>query len=204
MPLLCICPALIGGLSLLNEDGNFKVFFPRNSFVTITTLTHTNTPRKEHSATVLGNDHIACYGGRTQAAQVKWHNSNGGQLAVCITNASPAPCRDCGALCQGNGAVGVDRPLNGHTDIHMYTNSPSYVNQDLECRVSNGPSAFIGVYLKNGGEFVVSHYSTNHPALWTLFQSHYRWYNYILLLSCCYVSNSPSNVNIRMGSIYTL
>ena len=33
----------------------------------------------------------------------------------------------------GNSGVGVDPPLNGHTDIHMYTKSPSYVSQDLEC-----------------------------------------------------------------------
>ena len=158
--LLCICPAPIDGLSLLNEDGDFSVFFPRNSFVTNTMLTHTNTPRKEHKTNMVGNDHIVCYGGSTQAAQVTWHNSDGGQLAVCITNTGPAPCRDCGARCLGNGGVGVDPLLNGSTDIHMYTNSPSYVNQDLECRVSSGPSAFIGVYLMNGGEFVVAHYNT--------------------------------------------
>ena len=156
MLLLCICPALIGGLSLLNEDGGLRVFFPRNSFVTNTTLTHTNTPRMGMSTTVVGNDHIACYGGNTQAAQVTWHNSDGGELEVCIIDTGPALCGDCGGRCQHNGGVGVDRPLNGHTDIHMYTDSPSYVNQDLECRVSSGPSAFIGVYLKNGGQFVVS------------------------------------------------
>ena len=37
----------------------------------------------------------------------------------------------------------------------MYTNSPVYVNQDLECRAPNGLSAFIGVYLKDGGELVL-------------------------------------------------
>ena len=36
--------------------------------------------------------------------------------------------------------------MNGQTDIHMYTNIPAYVNQDLECRVSGGKSAFIGMH----------------------------------------------------------
>ena len=44
----------------------------------------------------------------------------------------------------GNSGVGIDPPLNGHTNIHMYTKSPSYVSQDLECRVSSGPSALAG------------------------------------------------------------
>ena len=125
------------------------MFFPRNSFVTNTTLTHTNTPRQQGGA--AGNDHIVCYGGDTQAPQVTWHNS-GGQLVVCYSHGVPAPCGYCGPRCQGNGGVGVDPPLNGRTDIHMYTDSTAYVNQDLECRVFGGPSAFIGVYLVNGGE----------------------------------------------------
>ena len=142
------------GLSLLNEDGDLRVFFPKNSFVTNTTLTHTNSPRVQSQGAPAGNDHIVCYGGSTQAAQVIWHNSNGGQLVVCqIGNpVRDAPCLDCGGHCQRNGAVGVDPPLNGHTDIHMYTDSAAYVNQDLECRVSGGQSAFIGVYLEDGGE----------------------------------------------------
>ena len=143
--LLCICTAPIDGLSLLNEDGGLRVFFPRNSFVTNTTLTRTNTPRRKDG--VPGNDHIACYGGSTQAAQITWHNSNGEQLEAC-----PAPCANCGPLCQGNGAVGVDPQDYVHTDIHMYTALAAYVNQDLECRVSSGQSTFIGVYLKDGGE----------------------------------------------------
>ena len=142
---------LTDGLTLVNEDGALRVFFPSNSFVTNTTLTHTNRPRGVNT----GNDHIACYGGDPQAAQVTWHNS-GGQLLVCIGDVNyvlgPAPCRECGGRCQANGAVGQDDPVNGLTDIHMYTDSPAYVNQDLECRVSSGQSAFIGVYLKNGGE----------------------------------------------------
>ena len=129
------------------------MFFPRNSFVTNTTLTHTDSPRVHAQGAPAGNDHIACYGGSTQAAQVTWHNSNGRQLSSC----AGGPCLDCGPLCQSNGGVGLDPPLNGRTDIHMYTSSASYVNQDLECRVSIGPSAFIGVYLVNGGEFVMSY-----------------------------------------------
>ena len=157
------CPVLlyfsVDGLSLLNEDGGLRVFFPRNSFVTNTSLTHTNSPRMDGGAT--GNDHIACYGGDPLAAQVTWHNSSGGQLLECLDNVDrgndigPVPCRDCGPRCQANGAVGQDGPVNGHTDIHMYTNSTAYVNQDLECRVSGGQSAFIGVYLENGGEQVL-------------------------------------------------
>ena len=140
--LFCVFPPPIGGLSLLNEDANVRVFFPRNSFVTNPTLTP--------------HGHIACYGGSTQAAQVTWHNSSGGPLALCRIYSGPAPCESCGSRCVGNGGVGVDPPLNGSTDIHMYTDSPSYVNQDLECRVSGGPSSFIGVYLVAGGEFVMS------------------------------------------------
>ena len=156
------CPVLyfsVDGLSLLNEDGGLRVFFPRNSFVTNTTLTHTNSPRREGNQ-AAGNDHIACYGGDPQAAQVAWHNS-GGQLLECLdvvgpgSTVEPAPCRLCGGRCLANGAVGQDGPVNGSTDIHMYTNSPAYVNQDLECRVSGGQSAFIGVYLRNGGEQVL-------------------------------------------------
>ena len=154
MLLLYIYPAPVDGLSLLNEDGGLRVFFPRNSFITSTTLTHTNSPRVESPGAPAGNDHIVCYGGSTQAAQVTWHNSSG-LLAVCQFHGDPAPCTDCGGLCRGNGAVGVDPQDNGHTDIHLYTDSSSYVNQDLECRVSGGPSAFIGVYLVNGGKFVV-------------------------------------------------
>ena len=150
----CHSAVPIGGLSLLNEDGGLKVFFPSNSFVTNTTLTRTNSPRQDGGA--IGNDHIACYGGSTQAAQVTWHNSSG-QLAECLNDNKPSPCRDCGPLCRGNGGVGVDPPLNGSTDIHMYTNSTAYEDQDLECQVSGGPSAFIGVYLKSGSKFVVSH-----------------------------------------------
>ena len=102
-----------------------------------------------------GNDHIACYGGDPQAAQVTWHSSSGGQLLECRDPDGPAPCTDCGPRCVANGAVGQDGPVNGHTDIHMYTSSPAYVNQDLECQVFGGQSAFIGVYLKNGGEQVL-------------------------------------------------
>ena len=151
----------------MNEDGDLRVFFPRNSFVTNTTLTHTNSPRQQGGA--VGNDHIVCYSGSTQAAQLTWHSSSGVLLEVCHV-----PCGDCGGRCIRNGAVGVDPQDGVHTDIHMYTDSTGYVNQDLECRVSSDPSAFIGVYLKNGGQFVVAHYSTNHPALCTLYQSHYR------------------------------
>ena len=160
MPLPCFdLSTFTGSLTILNEDGNFKVFFPRNSFVTNTTLTHTNTPRFEYGTTAFGNDHIVCYGGDTETEQlITWHNSSGGQLMVCRYNTSPVPCYDCGPLCRGNGAVGVDPQDSEHTDIHMYTDSPSYVNQDLECQVSGGQSAFIGVYLVNGGEFIGSHF----------------------------------------------
>ena len=58
----------IDGVSLVNEDGGLGVFFPNNSFVTNTTFTHSNTPWSD------GKDHIACYGGDPQDAQVTWHN----------------------------------------------------------------------------------------------------------------------------------
>ena len=132
------------------------MFFPRNSFVTNNTLTSTNTSR---GIAAVGNDHIVCYGGSTQVAQVTWHNSSG-LLQICRNDRGIAPCGDCGSLCQGNGGVGVDPQDNEHTDIHMYTNSTAYVNQDLECRVSYGQSAFIGVYLINEGECCVLYYIT--------------------------------------------
>ena len=143
----------LDGLSLVNEDGGLRVFFPRNSFVTNTTLTHTNSPRQLSGSTALGDDHIVCYGGSLQAGlgQVPWYNNDGSrQLEACFE-----ACQDCGGRCIDNGAIGVDPPLSGQTNIHMYTNVASYVNQDLECRALNGLSAFIGVYLKNGGELVL-------------------------------------------------
>ena len=141
----------LDGLSLVNEDGGLRVFFPRNSFVTNTTLTHTNSPRVEGVENPAGNDHIVCYGGNLQAGQVPWYN-NGGimQLVACSLS-----CGDCGSRCVGNGGVGVDPPANGQTNIHMYTNVASYVNQDLECRAPIALSAFIGVYLESGGELVL-------------------------------------------------
>ena len=81
-------------------------------------------------------------------AQVKWHNSDG-PLESCVT-----PCTACGGKCGRNRGVGEDPPVNGRTNIHLYNTSNAYVNQDLECQVS-GKSAFIGVYLKNGGELVL-------------------------------------------------
>ena len=131
------------------------MFFPRNSFVTNTTLTHTNTPRNSFPATGIGNDHIACYGGDPQAAQVTWHNSGGGTLELCPVGGTPVPCVGCGGTCERNGAVGVDPSLNGRTSIHLFTGNPNYVSQDLQCRVNGGQSAFIGVYLKRrGGELI--------------------------------------------------
>ena len=139
---------LIDGLSLVNEAGGLRVFFPRNSFVTNTTLTRTNNPRNGTAA--IGNDHIVCYGSNLQEDQVTWYNNGGTrQLVACAT-----PCGDCGGRCRSNGGIGVDPAKNEQTDIHMYTNVASYVNQDLECRAPNGLSAFIGVYLENGGELV--------------------------------------------------
>ena len=126
------------------------MFFPRNSFVTNTTLTHTNKPRGQNEGEVHGNDHIACYGSFQGVTTVTWHNSSGGKLQNCS-----APCRDCGSRCVRNGGVGVDKPLLRNTSIHLYTDSTAYMNQDLECQFFNGvgPKAFIGVYLKDGGKF---------------------------------------------------
>ena len=139
----------IDGLSLLNEDDGLKVNFPRNSFVTNSTLTHTNSPRGEAPGAPRGNDHIVCYGMGMHTTTVIWRNSSGQRLENCS-----APCRGCGSRCERNGGVGVDPTLLKHTHIHMYTNSSAYVNQDLECRLkgSGGQSSFIGVYLKDGGE----------------------------------------------------
>ena len=151
----CVCCCLFtlaptDGLSFLNEDGGLKVFFPTNSFVTNSTLTNTTKSGRPTG----GNDHIACYGGDPQAAQVTWHDSSGWPLDVCRggPNSLPAPCGRCGPVCVGNGAVGLDPSEQGHTDIHLFTGDPRYVKQDLQCRVYDGQSTFIGVYLKDGGE----------------------------------------------------
>ena len=106
------------------------MFFPNNSFVANTTLTHTNSPRGVNEEHPHGNDHIVCHGSREHATAVIWHNSSGGELENCSE-----PCRDCGSRCVRNGGVGMDMPLLRHTHIHMYTDSPAYVNQNLECRV---------------------------------------------------------------------
>ena len=137
------------GLSLLNEEGGLKVFFPNNSFVTNTTLTHTDSPRGESQGAPRGNDHIVCYGMSQFTTRVIWRNSNGSDLEDC-----GEPCRDCGSRCVRNGGVGKDSPLLRFTHIHMFTNSTAYVNQDLECRLygQGSSSIFIGVYLKDGGE----------------------------------------------------
>ena len=95
-----------------------------------------------------GNDHIVCYGGNMLLPYVTWHNSSGRHLLDCQSR-----CTDCVSQCVQNGGVGVDRPTNGQTDIHMYIGSNAYMNQDLKCQVSGGPSAFIGVYLVNESEF---------------------------------------------------
>ena len=126
------------------------MFFPRNSFVTNTTLTHTNSPRRNDLFLGTRNDHIVCYGGDPGAPQVAWHNTSG-PLTPCAGFANPQPCRGCGVRCRQNGGVGLDPQLNGHTNIHIYTDSTGYRNQDLECRVTGGQSAFIGVYLVDGG-----------------------------------------------------
>ena len=131
------------------------MFFPRSSFVTNTTLTHTDTPRQEGGA--IGNDHIVCNGGSDLSQLVTWYNI-AGKLDDC-----GGPCMACGPNCQGNGGVGVDTQVQTRTNIHMYTDSTKYMNQDLECRVSDehtslpSQSAFIGVYLINGGECCVSY-----------------------------------------------
>ena len=141
----------IEGLSFLNENGGLKVFFPNNSFVTNSTLTKTTSNVRPTG----GNDHLACSGGDPLAAQVTWHNSSGGPLVVCKrNNRDPIACVQCGPICQRNGAVGVDVPVNGRTNIHFFLTLQAYNNQDLQCQVNvpGGQSAFIGVYLKDGGE----------------------------------------------------
>ena len=154
----CVCCCLFtlaptDGLSFLNEDGGLKVFFPKNSFVTNTTLTNTDSPRDANPSDSTGRDHIACYGGDPQAAQVTWHNSGGGALGVCSNGSNDVPCASCGGICDSNSAVGVDPSLNGRTSIHLFTDDSRYVNQDLQCRVNGGQSALIGVYLMNEGGF---------------------------------------------------
>ena len=122
-------------VALLNDDGGVGVFFPNNSFVTNTTLTHTNTPPTG------GNDHLACHG-----AQVKWYNRRQ-QLRECTSKGFATRCELCGSICIENSM--------GHANIHIFTGSSGYMNQELLCRVSSGQSAFIGVFLKNGGGYMI-------------------------------------------------
>ena len=114
---------------------------------------HTHTYQHPHQGD--GNDHIACYGGGPQGPQVTWHNG-GGPLKGCKNvEGNLLCCEKCGPICIENGGVGVDPPLNGSTDMHMYTGSGDYMNQELICKISGGHLALIGVFLKliNGGEF---------------------------------------------------
>ena len=136
----------LDGLSFLNDDGGLKVFFPNNSFIINTTLTHTITPRDG------GNDHIVCYGTGQFSTTVTWHNLSGERLEQCHQT-----CHGCGTICRRNGGVTVDPTLLKHTHIHMFTNSSAYVNQNLGCRLlgSGSLSSFLGVYLKDGGEYCI-------------------------------------------------
>ena len=52
-------------------------------------------------------------------------------------------------ICIKNGGVGLDPPLSGYVNIHMFTGSSNYVNQELICQIAGGHSALIGVLLKN-------------------------------------------------------
>ena len=134
----------IDGVALLNDDGGVGVFFPNNSFVNDTTLTNTTRPPAG------GNDHFGCYG-----AHVTWHNHRQ-QLRVCTSAQGFATrCVLCGSICIENDGVGLDPPLNGHANIHIFTGSSGYMNQELFCRISSGQSAFIGVFLKNGGGYMI-------------------------------------------------
>ena len=161
------------------------MFFPRNSFVTNTTLTHTISPRWHSPGAPRGNDHIACYGSSQTGTTVEWHSSNGAKLEDC-----GGRCGDCGGKCISNGGVGVDKPYLRMTDIHMYTNSTAYVNQDLECRMFgiDGTSAFVGVYLKDGGKFGTS-------TQWQI--ALYRIFMVLLVISFVhiYVYSSLSGLN---------
>ena len=142
------------GVSFLNEDGGLSVFFPRNSFVTNTTLTHTNNPRSGVPQAGIGNNHIVCYGG---TGEVAWHNITG-PLQTCVSEDGQrfSPCGGCGSICTNNGGVGLDPRRGGHTNIHMFIDSTGCRNQDLQCRVVRSrKSAFIGVYLKNGGGYKI-------------------------------------------------
>ena len=97
-----------------------------------TPLTHTNYPPSG------GNDHIACYGGDPQGPQVTRHNS-GGPLKGCRNvEGKLLCCETCGPVCIENGGVGIDPPLNGSTDMHMYTGLGDYMNQELICKISGG------------------------------------------------------------------
>ena len=177
------------------------MFFPRNSFVTNTTLTHTNRPRQKQNENGVGNDHIACYGHHPESAQVTWHNSSG-LLVVCRHLNNPSPCGFCGPRCRGNGAVGVDPHNNEHTDIHMFTDSHSYVNQDLECQVSSDQPAFIGVYLKKGGE----HDPLLITLMFTMCTKKTRvqcYYNYNPVLTCCHPAMDIVVSIIAVGSCIT-
>ena len=138
------------GLSLMNDAGGLSVFFPNNSFVINTTLTHTNSPRGERHGAPRGNDHIVCYGDGRHTTRVTWSNSSG------LLEECPQPCRVCGDRCVRNGGVGADPALHRRTHIHMYTALRAYVNQVLECRTFGRASSsiFIGVYLKDGGEYI--------------------------------------------------
>ena len=194
----------IDGLSLLNEDGGLNVFFPNNSVVTNSTLTHTNTPRNG------GTDHIVCYGMSNFTTTVTWHNSSGERLEGC----GGQKCQGCGSRCQRNGGVGVDPSLLRHTHIHVYTSSNAYENQDLECRLYGGGGipSFIGVYLKEGGESCIVQFVYIHAwmlkytqytimvdsyKIWRFFKSRRLTFLHIIMLMKVLFSPYPTTLLIK-------
>ena len=82
--------------------------------------------------------------------------SSGGRLEGC-----GGQCQGCGPKCQHNGGVGVDPSLLEHTHIYLYTDSSTYMNQDLECQMlgPGGMPTSIVVYLKIEVRCYVVHFA---------------------------------------------
>ena len=144
---LLIAPA--DGLSLSSlQNTTSPTFFPRNSFITNATLVD------ESRLNTIGT--VRCYGGNPTEFDVAWFRNASSRLGRC-----PNTCGSiCATRCQSNGVVQYDASYPNVAVIHVLTEASArdinnYINQDLECRVTNGSSAFLGVYLRDGGWCVV-------------------------------------------------
>ena len=137
------------GLSLSSlQNTKPPTFFPRNSFITNATLVD------ESRLDTIGT--VRCYGGNPTEFDVAWYRGDSSELHHCPCRRFCYCRRYCASQCQSNGVIQYDVSTPGVAVIHVLTeasahNSSNFLNQDLECQVTNGPAAFLGVYFRDVG-----------------------------------------------------